>query len=442
MKKKNMAVLRLLVVMLSIIVGFSVNNSFAETSQQKNDPVTIEIWNCDGSPLFQEPLEAAAAAYMELHPNVTIKVVGLPYDQQQQKFDVAVSTGTTPDAGYQEYFNILSYVNQGALLAYDEYFDSWEKKDEFDPGRINFEMYQIDGKRYYFPIEFAGPVIFYNAEILNKYGLEPAKTWDDWFEIIEKTTNASEGHYGSSYACTNNGISFFEAYLLAYTGVDSYFDGNGQCFMRSSKALEGATRFVDAFKNKQVTPNSISNDLMGIANDLAGGTATTILTNCATYGILTASLEPDNIITTLPLPADNDVINLNIGKLLGGAGYVMYESSKHHEETWGFISFLLEENQNSAWCQATGVLPINKKAMVHQWVQETPYLKIVADAFSGKAGDVRIVASPQYLPKYNEIVVNLMEPGLQEIMLGQKEVQDYLNECSEALEEQEREYRN
>ena len=410
------------------------------TMQNDDEKVTIEIWNCDGSPLFQEPLEAAAAAFMELHPDITVNIVGLPYDQQQQKFDVAVSTKSTPDAAYQEYFNILSYVNQGALISYDKYFDNWDKKNEFDPKRIDLEMYVINGERYYFPIEFAGPVIFYNKNILDEYGLEPAKTWDEWFEIIEKTTDPSIGRYGSSYAGTR-GTSFFEAFLLAYTGVDTYFDSNGACFMRSPDALEGATRFFDAFKNGQVAPSSVSGDLISIANDVAGGVATTIFTNCATYSILAEKLGDSGVVTTLPLPAKNGKINLNVSSLLGGAGYVMYSTSKHPDETWAFISFMLEAQQNSTWCKATGVLPINKNAMEDQWVQESPYLKVVADAFSGNAGDVKVVASPMYLPKYNEIMRNIMEPGFQEVMLGKKSVADYLNECAQALEDEEKAFR-
>lgn len=273
MFKKIITSLLILSILISFITGCGGKNKFADdkgasdasnssNTQSQDEKIEIEIWNCDGSPTFQEPLEVAADLYMKNNSNITVKVVGLPYDQQQQKFDIAVATNTTPDAGYQEYFNILSYVNQGALASFNPYFDNWGKKNEFDPGRTDQEMYIIDGERYYFPIEYASPVVFYNKNILDSAGLSPAETWDDWFNIVKQTTDPSANRYGTSYAATNSSISFFEAFLLAYTGVDSYFDEHGVCFMRSPGALEGATRWFDAYKNKQVVESSIAGDLI------------------------------------------------------------------------------------------------------------------------------------------------------------------------------------
>ena len=66
-------------------------------------------------------------------------------------------------------------------------------KDSLVQSRL--EVYSKDGKYYGAPTHVGATVMFYNAEIMEKYGIDytQIKTWDDYTSAAEELKEASNG---------------------------------------------------------------------------------------------------------------------------------------------------------------------------------------------------------------------------------------------------------
>ena len=405
-----------------------------EKTQDKSEAKRkVVFWNCDGSPLFQDPLVAMAKRCMAKYPELDIEVVGLPYDSFQQKLDVAVATKTNPDAGYIEINNLPSYIEQGAIFDMNVYFNKWEHKDEFDPRRINWEGFSSDKARYIFPVEFAASSLWYRIDFLKEIGMNAISTWDDFFTAAEKITDKSKNRYGFSMYVKNNGASRMEAYLLAYTGATSYFDENGKCYMRDPRAVEGIAKFVSLYK-VNTAESDITSGNADIVNSMIAGSAGLSFINTASYPVAHDALGDGVIGVMMPPAAPNGNKVLNIGRSQGGGIFTIFTNSKDNEAAWLYIAYMLEEDNNSEWCKATGVIPINDKAVAHEWVMNNPGLKSVSECMLNDPKMVQ-VSSPMFLPEYASIFENIMQAGMQEMLIGTKTAQQYVDDVSTALEE-------
>ncbi len=97
------------------------------------------------------------------------------------------------------YFGLGELVNADALVDLTEWIgaNSEIATDDFLPS-IYDPYTLIDGKRYGLPFDGDTHVLYYNAEVFEKYGVEPPKTWDEYDAAAEKITKDSGGSvYGA-----------------------------------------------------------------------------------------------------------------------------------------------------------------------------------------------------------------------------------------------------
>lgn len=403
-------------------------SSTGQSSTQGKE-VKLVMWNCDGSPLYNDPFVKFANDYMALHSNVKIEVVGLPYETNVEKFDTAVATNTAPDLAYYEVNHLQHYIEQGALVDLNKYFNKWDKKSQFDLKRLDIPGYVVGDARYYFPIEFAAAMMFYRKDILDKHNVAIPKTWDDFYAAADTLTIPQENLYGYSFYL-NQGASRLEAYLLAYTGATNYFDEQGKCFVRDPKALEGLKRFAGMYLVNSA--DDISNGNSEACSALVSGVAAMSFINAANYPWMIEDAPKDSIVGYAAPKAVNGKTVLSIGINQGGAGFSIFTDSKNPDAAWEFMAYMLEPEQNSYWNQQTGAFPINIEAYNDDWIKQTQPLAVLAEVLMDK--DTHIVSSPFYLSEYNDIFNNILHVGFQEVVLGEKDPAVYLEEWADAME--------
>lgn len=401
----------------------------ATTANAANDEkVKLTMWVCDGSPLYVDPFIKFADEYMAMHENVEIEIVGLPYDTNVEKMDTAIATDTAPDLAYYECNHLQYYIDEGALVDLNPYFNAWDKKDQFDLGRLDFPGYIQGDARYYFPIEFAAAMMLYRQDLMAENNVAIPQTWDEFFAAADAMTLEDQGTYGYSFYL-NNGASRLEAFLLAYTGATSYFDEEGKCFVRDPKALEGLERYVGMYLVNSA--EDMSNGNSAACSALVSGVAAMSYVNAANYPWMKEDAPADSIVGFTAPKAENGNTVLAIGINQGGGGFSIFEDSKNPDVAWDFMAYMLEAEQNSYWNEMTGAFPINIEAYDDQWISEMQPLSELAKVF--QADGTYVVSSPFYFSNYNDIFSNL-HVGLQEVALGEKDAADYLNGWADAME--------
>lgn len=152
----------------------------------------IEFMTISLSPTFDDYLNGVKDAFEEEHPDVTVNLRDVPFDQVEQIILTAASSGNMPDVMNLNTEFVKKIAANGALVNMDE--AAADVKDTFFEGL--WETGSVNGAVYALPWYTTTSGLIYNPELLEKAGFsEPPATFDEAWEmsaqILEKT-----GAYG------------------------------------------------------------------------------------------------------------------------------------------------------------------------------------------------------------------------------------------------------
>jgi multiple sugar transport system substrate-binding protein len=411
----------------------------AAESEAVEKKIQLELWNCDAAPMYTDLFTTMIAEYESLNPNVEIVFTDLPWDISKQKFDTAIATDSAPDVGHIVHSWVGSFAAMDGLYPLDEYFDAWKEKDDYDLRFFNLEYLFMDGNRYSVPVETLFPVIWYNKSRYEEKGLTVPADFDEFFYNIEQLTDLSKEQYGFTIRGGGGSTKMLDAYLVSYVGADSYFDENGKCVLNSPKAAEGLKRFVKLYKNN--TPESdIVNGYRQMVAVFGSGTAASVMHNLTSMPMHRENLGEGNFANYILPPSDNGNHVINMCGVASTAGFSIFKSSKNPDSAWDFIKFMINQENMQRWSKTLGVLPVHKGILEESWFNEDENFAYAKDVFMND--DIIITLSPLHLPDYDAIHLNILEPGFQELLLGKKTAESFLQDWAEAFEKANQEFLN
>lgn len=162
---------------------------------ENSGPQTLTIWNPqDQWRKTSDYIREHTAAFKELHPNVTVEVVDVPYQEYEARYQAAFSGGVEnqPDvfiAGVAYYAEGLG-VSQEAPADLQEL---WNK----ELLKATAPSFQVDGKWYGYPASTdLGMQLFYNVDMFEEAGLDPSKpptTFDELLDYAKKLAKVENG---------------------------------------------------------------------------------------------------------------------------------------------------------------------------------------------------------------------------------------------------------
>ena len=124
---------------------------------------------------------------------INITFTTYPYGDMHDKLKMAIQTGTgAPDMCDIEIGQFPTFLKGD--VSFREMNDVVAPyKSDIVPARLN--IYAKDGKNYGIPTHVGATVMFYNTEILSKYGVDytKIKTWDDYTAAAKKVKEGSGG---------------------------------------------------------------------------------------------------------------------------------------------------------------------------------------------------------------------------------------------------------
>lgn len=424
---------KLFAIVAALVVIFSASACATETPEK----VTITIWNCDNTPSYEEGLKQIIAYYEAEHPNVTVEYTGLPWDNAKEKFDTAIATNTAPDCAYITQQWAGSLAGTGGLVSLNPYVEAWDKKDEFDLAQIYSSGLAVDDELFMMPFEFGTTLCWYRTDWYKDAGLAAPATFDEFYNGIEKLTDSVNGKYGFSMRGGSGGSNQLESYLVAYAGAKSYFTEDGECFVSDPKVLEGLQRFVDIY-NVYTAEGDINNGYSEMCAAFGSDIAAMIYHNNSSYPEHLKNLGDSSKFGVFMMPAaDNGVRSVAVGAY-GYSGWIMFEDSKNKEATWDFIKFACNGEMQNYWNQVVGGLPTNKVSQSSEWMTGYPALVEIRDVLAAENTVMCVV--PAFYPDYAGVHANILQPGFQAVLLGEKSAADFLAEWNEGMKEAKADY--
>jgi ABC-type glycerol-3-phosphate transport system substrate-binding protein len=152
------------------------------------------------SPQRVESIQRLIDEYEKAHPDVSIKLESIPWDEYWQKLPILIAAGRAPDIMFMVSGNVQRYAEMNALLDLREPYVSQEVIDEmYEPHRA---MVTYQGKISALPFTLTTVTPFYNKDHAAKAGIEPpmtpenAWTWEEFKLAAAKMKQAAGSPYG------------------------------------------------------------------------------------------------------------------------------------------------------------------------------------------------------------------------------------------------------
>lgn len=189
----------------AILVALSACTSGANAPPASK--VTLNFWT--GFTGGDRPAyESLIKQFNDSHPNIQVTMDIQPWDTIGQKLPAALGTGQGPDLATPD-FNagtIRQYAKSGLIIPLDEAFGTGDKKIEKAalPPKV-VEGFQVNGKTYAVPANFATLLLYYNKDALAAAGVDgPPKTMDEFVQdavkLTKKDSSGKVTQYGIALA--------------------------------------------------------------------------------------------------------------------------------------------------------------------------------------------------------------------------------------------------
>ncbi|MGF1662992.1 MAG: ABC transporter substrate-binding protein [Kineosporiaceae bacterium] len=208
--------------------------------------------------------EQLAAEFQQL-TGATVNATIIPYDQVEQQATEDVQSGT----GAYDVFEVW-YVTVGALAADGiiERLDGLAVTPEVDSRDFIPSIYDpyslYDRGRYALPFDGDAHVLFHNTQILERNGLQPPQTWDEYAEAVRRITEAegADGVYGAALMAQSAPIIIVSTYAnrLAGFGGGTFLDDAGRPTINTESAVSAAQSLLDVAPFALPTPTEVAFD--------------------------------------------------------------------------------------------------------------------------------------------------------------------------------------
>ena len=204
-------------------------------AQLKHDGVEATVMTFTG-PQIAEPLQRRAPDFKKL-TGATINVVTVPFSDLYNKLLTDFATGTNSIDGmvFAPQW-MVDYIEPGYLEDLTERInaDTDLQWDDVAPFFRDFSA-TYNGKIYTIPLDGDFQMVYYRSDLLEKAGLQPPKTWDDYIEIAktfhgQDLNGDGKADYGSCIAKKRNA----QSYWMIISVAGGFLQSQGTARARSS----------------------------------------------------------------------------------------------------------------------------------------------------------------------------------------------------------------
>lgn len=323
--------------------------------------VSLRMWHHTYPPA-DEIIKKAIEEYTSVNPHVTIEFEDIPAGTYNTRLSSAITAGDAPDI-----VNLLDFAMPGyqSVLAPapPEAFgvsSVEEIEDLYSPGAL--EGLMLDGELYMVPEELNSMALFLNKELFAEVGLDaedPAvwpETWDDLFELSEQLTDLDSGKIGFNWVFNLDPFWYAQQYqpILEQYGCTVVND-EGESELDSAEC-------VAAFEETWLRPidEGTGGANVGASNAVNGlqsfsdGDQAIALGGPWAPSAFSDVMEDNYVVAPMPQRDPSDPKTM-----LYTYGLSVTEGSKHQEEAWKFLHYLVTEYSDQYLMDAGYITGLN-----------------------------------------------------------------------------------
>lgn len=400
------------------------------------DATNIEFWYHDGNPTSNPIFEELIKRFEEQNPGYTVEYVGLPSDSYLQKYNTAIATNTVPDVASIRDMDLSAFVNQEALMSFDESLDSFEQAGSMNAAVLDaVRSCAIDGKLYCLPQYITMDIAWYNKAKMEELGVDVPTSQSDFLALCEEYADPAAGSYFYSLRGGGGSMENMFDFIFTYANEYSLFDEEGNCVLADEKFVEALDAYASIYWNGWTSKDSVTNGFKEMVAEFGSGTSMYMSHNSSSLAEHQTNLGEGNFMNVLA-PANDE--GISVTKDLSFVGYGIFNGSENVEGARKFAQFLVSQEAASYLCQAEGRIPINELIYEEDWYKDDAYMQVYRGILEDP--NVRFLTHAIWLTQWNEFRSNLQEPGFQAVLLQEKTSAEVLAEWAEYLTSAQQEY--
>src|SRR5438105_3064960 len=377
---------RALVLLVGVgLMAACANGSNTSNSSQKFSGVTVRVLTFTG-PQIAEPLQRRAPDF-EKATGAKVQITIVPFSDLYQKLLTDFATKTNSyDATVFDPQWMGDYVPSGYLEDLDSRIqgDSALQWNDIAPFFRDFSA-SFKGKIYTIPLDGDFQMVYYRTDLLQKEGLQPPQTWDDYINIAQhfqgKDLNGDgKADYGSCLAMKRSAQSYWMFSSIASAFIQSqgtkqgaFFDTNNMQPLYNNPAAAKALGIYKTL-SKLGPPDQLNNDVVDSRGLFVTGRCALSL-DCGDIGALAVDITQSKIIDKVGaviLPGSKQVLDRSTMQLTdcnstlcpnatngvnhspfaafgGWSGAINHaSSSKVKDAAFAFLSYMSQPAQSSS----------------------------------------------------------------------------------------------
>ncbi len=203
-----------------------------------------------------------------MHPDVKIKFLMIPWENERLKLELALTAGNPPDIAYMNAENLVRHVSADRLEPIDDYLTE-EDKNDFLPEVL--DEVKVNGKYYAWPWYIGSMAIAVNLDLFEERNAldllpeneEKSWTWEEFLKAAKKLTFDRDGDgkidvYGFGVFGGDNYYYLYDPFFASNGLVTQYNEDETKSSYSSPLAKETAHFLADlVFKHKVAPPGAV-----------------------------------------------------------------------------------------------------------------------------------------------------------------------------------------
>ena len=367
---------------------------------------------------------------------IEVEYQSVPWDDAADKITVLGASGKLPDVLTTWYGWLGQFTESEWVVPLSGYLG--DEVEEFTD--VIKDCYWVSEKTRYgdiytVPDGWMVKGIYVRKDWCEELGIEldPTKdwTWDDYFDLVAKLTDAENSRYGATYRGARGGFDIILTYLQGYT-QGATFDEDGKILINRPDLF---TKWTDMYKNGYAPEDSINWGFAEMVDNFKGGLTGTLINDSEVAATLIDAMEDDQwMVMPFPVSAEDGICYNTMG---APYAYSLSSFCENPDAAFLLIDYMSAAENQADYCVLTGQIPIRKEAADLDYYSENGYY----GPFLWQMNQDNVAIPATYGPfDYTDLHQGLLHEEVQSYLLGDVTAEEAMDTICDALQERMDEY--
>lgn len=401
---------KLLAILVALILALAGISAVAE--EEKVTLSFLRIGNDEAERAFWQ---WAIEAFEKENADVRIAYEEAPIGESMDTvLNTRFASGEGVDLIGHGILSVAQRVEANQYMAIDEYFDSWEGKDDIMPSVLANGTY--NGHVYGLGYSVTPYVFAYRSDLLEEAGIAVPTTWDELADAARELTKKNESgeveFAGFCYPQTGGNLVELDVFVY---GNGGQYIVDGEPVFADNEAVVGALSFL-----RELIPDVSLTYSSSEVNPFVSGSAAMTLINNAALTTMLKNPEYEGKVG-IALPPNNGVK----ASFCGCNMLFIGTKCQNPDAAFRFISFVLSKEATLKRAEMVKI-PVTRTSLVEAYAAMDPMNLARSECVTYGTGMPRVTWSTGFQAVRNELSQN--------VVFGDMDIAEALNKAQTDIE--------